>query len=287
MLLSAAPHSASYPDPVARRLCRPRLRFSTGEVLPELKLHYTTRNPDPRCGRRGAQCRAGPAWDHRARANFLTDGFAGTLFGPGQPLDATRYFIIFPDSIGNGQSSKPSDGCAPAFPLYLRRHAGVPVSAVEREARRESPAPGPRRVHGGMHAWLWGQTHRISWTRYCRWCAFPRRSPAAIACSGALVIDAIRNDPEWNGGNYTKPPRVSPPRSRWPLIVASSARQLQPTRRRSSGTGSLVGRLRCQNASRRTMPTIFLYAREASRSYDPAPVWTGIRALRIRHQFRG
>ena len=49
-------------------------------------------------------------------ANFLTDGFAGTLFGPGQPLDATRYFIIFPDSIGNGQSSKPSDGCARAFP---------------------------------------------------------------------------------------------------------------------------------------------------------------------------
>ena len=119
LLCSASSLAAGYPQPKEDNYIIRDFKFSTGEILPQLKLHYATIGT-PMLDTAGAPTNAVLLLHGTAgsSAGFLTDAFAGTLFGAGQPLDATRYFIIIPDSIGHGQSSKPSDGLHARFPAY-------------------------------------------------------------------------------------------------------------------------------------------------------------------------
>lgn len=177
-------------------------RFNDGQVLPELRMNVTT----------GGNPQGEPVLLlHGTTGNGLAFGqaptFGGELFGPGQALDATRYFIILPDAIGHGKSSKPSDGLKAAFPRYNYEDM---VRAVHRVLTEQM---GVRHVRlalgnsmGGMHVWLLAQ-------QYPGFAdiAVPMASQP-VAMSGRnwamrrLIVDSIRNDPAWQGGNYTQQP---------------------------------------------------------------------------------
>src|SRR6185503_18873396 len=112
ILVSVGAMAADYPAPKQGEWVAKDFKFHTGESLPALKLHYTTvgePSGQPVLVLHGSGGSAG---------NMLTPGFAGELFGPGQPLDATKYYVIIPDSVGHGKSSKPSDGPKTKFPKY-------------------------------------------------------------------------------------------------------------------------------------------------------------------------
>src|SRR6202008_4418945 len=112
MLVSVTAMAADYPAPKEGDWVAKDFKFHTGEVMPELKLHYTP------LGEPGAQPVLVLHGSGGSAASMLTPSFAGELFGPGQALDAAKYYIIIPDSIGHGKSSKPSDGMKTAFPTY-------------------------------------------------------------------------------------------------------------------------------------------------------------------------
>ena len=194
--------AADIPTPKTGTYVARDFRFHTGDVLPELRLHYTT------VGEPSGEpvlVLLGTAGSGTA---MLGQNFAGELFGPGQPLDARRYYIILPDAIGTGKSAKPSDGLRAKFPAYnyddmvlaqyrlLTEHLGVQhLRLVIGNSM------------GGMQTWIWAQ-------RYPGYmdAAVPMAS-LPVAMSGRnwmlrrLITDSIRNDPEWQGGNYTKQPR--------------------------------------------------------------------------------
>ncbi len=278
-LFGSPVHSASYPDPVAGDYVVHDFRFSTGEVLPELKLHYTTLGTPIRDA--GGVVRNAVLVLHGTTgrgANFLTEGFAGTLFGPGQPLDATRYFIILPDSIGNGQSSKPSDGLRARFPRY--NYDDMLVS----QYRLLNEKLGVNHLRlilgvsmGGMHAWLWGQRYPDFMDAILPMVCLPTQISGRNRMQRRLVIDAIRNDPEWNGGNYVKPPQGFATALKMALIAASSARQLQLDAPTLESTDRLLDGYVAKRLAENDAND-FLYAWEASRSYDPGPGLDRIRA---------
>lgn len=147
-------HAANYPVPQEGAWTVRDFKFHTGETLPELRMHYTT------VGTPGGEPVLILHGTNGTGANFLSANFAAELFGPGQPLDASRYFIILPDAIGSGKSSKPSDGLRTRFPKYnyddmvhayyrlLTEHLGVRhLRLVQGNSM------------GGMHVWLWAQKY--------------------------------------------------------------------------------------------------------------------------------
>ena len=141
-------------------------------------------------------------------AQFIRPEFAGELFGPGQPLDATKFFIVLPDGIGHGKSSKPSDGMHAKFPRYGYR------DMVEAEYRLLTEGLGVNHARlimgtsmGGMHTWLWGEIHPEFMDALMPLASLPTQISGRNRAWRRIVIDAIRNDPAWNGGDYkTQPP---------------------------------------------------------------------------------
>jgi len=178
-LISAVASAADYPAPKEGDWVARDFRFHTGEVISELRLHYrTVGNPsgEPALILHGTG---------GSGANFLTPAFAGELFGPGQPLDASKYFIILPDAIGTGKSAKPSDGLRTKFPKYNYD------DMVEVQYRLVTEGLRIRHLRlvlgnsmGGMHTWLWGENIPTSWTPWCPWRRSPRPWRAAIGCCG-------------------------------------------------------------------------------------------------------
>ena len=140
--------AAEYPAPKEGTWIARDFKFHTGEVMPELRLAYTTVGEptgEPVLVLHGTTGSA---------ASMLAPAFGGELFGAGQPLDASKYYIIIPDSIGHGKSSKPSDGLRAKFPeIQLRRHGGGTVSAAQGGAGRPPSPPGDRQLDG-RHARL-------------------------------------------------------------------------------------------------------------------------------------
>lgn len=247
-------------------------RFATGEVLPELRIHYRTLGKP----HRGASGKVDNAvlvlhGTTGSGAQFVADHFAGVLFGPGQLLDANRHFLVLPDGIGHGQSSKPSDGPRAKFPRYA--YADM-VEAQHRLLREGLGVDHLRLVMGtsmgGMHTWLWAETHPDFVDA-----AMPLASlPVAIAGRNRvirkMVSDAIRNDPTWEGGNYREPPRGLTEAIDVLLLMTSSPLAWQ----QQSPTAAAADRfLNEQREARRKQldANDMLYAFEASRDYDPAP----------------
>ena len=178
-------------------------RFHTGQVLPALNLHYTTLG-DP--SHEAVLVLHGTGG---AGANMLTPDFAGALFGPGQPLDASRYFIILPDAIGHGRSSKPSDGLRAAFPEYNY------VDMVEAQYRLVTEKLGLRHLRavignsmGGMHTWLWGVAHPGFMDALIPMASEPAEMSGRNWMMRRMLIETIRRDPEWKNGDYTVQPRA-------------------------------------------------------------------------------
>ena len=195
--------AADYPKPQEGDWIAKDFKFHNGEVMPELKLHYTTIG-DPK----------NPAvlmlhGSSGSGATLLTPGFAGELFGAGQPLDAEKYYIILPDGLGHGKSTKPSDGLKAKFPeLRLCRHGRCALPAADRGDGRQAPAPGDGQLDG-RHA-------RLAVGRECiptfmdalvPMASQPTPMSARNWMMRRLIIDSVKNDPDWNGGNYTTQPK--------------------------------------------------------------------------------
>jgi homoserine O-acetyltransferase len=262
--------AAAYPDPKPGEVEFRDFHFSGGEVLPALKLHYFTlgtpaRNADGQIvnavlllhgtGGKGT--------------GFLTQAFAGELFGTGQPLDATRWFIIVPDNIGHGGSSKPSDGLRAKFPQYGYR------DMVEAQYRLLAEGLGVEHLRliigtsmGCMHAWIWAGSHPQSMDALLPIACLPAPIAGRNRMERRLIVDAIRNDPEWHAGDYARQPQGLVTALRMIAISAGSTRQLYLLAPTVEASDRLLDRMvqqRMQNADANDL----LYAWDASRDYDP------------------
>lgn len=195
--------AADYPEPDQGDWVARDFRFHTGEVFPELKLHYRTIGAptgEPVLILHGT---AGSG------AGMLTKDFADELFAPGQPLDARRYYIILPDALGTGQSTRPSDGLQAKFPRYNYD------DMVLAQYRLVTEGLGVKHLRlvlgnsmGGMQAWIWGTRYPGVMDALVPMACLP------VAMSGRnwmlrrMLTQSIRNDPDWNDGNYTAQPRA-------------------------------------------------------------------------------
>src|SRR5688572_6859150 len=183
--------------------------FTSAETLPELRIHYRTLGT-PRQDAQGVMRNAVLIMHGTGGTGgqFTGRNFAGELFGPGQPLDDTRYYIILPDDIGHGGSSKPSNGLRARFPRY-----GY-VDMVEAEHRLVTD--GLRVNHlrlvmgtsmGGMHTWMWASQYPSFADAWMPLASLPTQISGRNRAWRRLIIDAIRNDADWNNGDYTTQPR--------------------------------------------------------------------------------
>ena len=183
-------------------------RFRSGETLPEVRIRYRTIGT-PRKDAQGRISNAvlilhGSSGD---AGQVLAPSFTGPLLAAGQPLDAATHYLIFPDNIGNGGSTKPSDGLRARFPKYGYK------DMVELQHRLVTQHLGIARLKliigismGGMHAWLWGATYPDAVQALIPIAAMPTAIQGRNLLWRIILTQAIRNDPEWNGGNYTRQP---------------------------------------------------------------------------------
>ena len=182
--------------------------FASGETLPELRIHYRTLGT-PRRGEDGKVDNAVLILHGTtgSGANFLRPEFAGELFGEGQPLDARRFFLILPDGIGHGGSSKPSDGLHARFPRYGYRDM---IEAQHRLLTEGLKVDHLRLVigtsMGGMHTWLWGEMHPEFVDALMPLASLPAQISGRNRAWRRVIIDAIRNDPAWANGEYREQP---------------------------------------------------------------------------------
>jgi homoserine O-acetyltransferase/O-succinyltransferase len=247
-------------------------RFHTGEVMPELKLHYVTLGAptgEPVLVLHGSS---------GSGQTMLGKNFAGELFGPGQALDTAKYFIIVPDAIGSGKSSRPSNGLGPRFPHYnyddqvaaqyrlLTEHLGI---------RHLKLVIG--QSMGGMLGWIWGETY----PDYMSVLVPLGSQPTAMAGRNwmlrRMMIEMIRSDPAYNNGNYTQqPPSFKLAAAFFSMATGGGTRALQhaaPTRAQADKIvdAKLAERF---NADAND----YIYSYDASRDYDPAPGLEKIKA---------
>jgi len=202
-LLAASAWAADYPAPKQGDWIARDFKFHTGETMPELRLHYTT------IGEPSGQPVLVLHGSGGSAASMLTPTFAGELFGPGQPLDAAKYYIIIPDGIGHGKSSKPSDGMKTAFPKYDY------ADMVDAQYRLVHDGLGIRHLRlvignsmGGMHSWIWGVKYPQFMDVLVPMASQPTEMAARNWILRRMMIETIRNDPDYQGGNYTAPPRM-------------------------------------------------------------------------------
>jgi len=203
VLIALPAFAADHPTPKEGSWVVRDFRFHTGETLPELRLHYTTL---------GAPTGEPVVVLHGTTGSgtgMLSPAFGGELFGPGQALDASRYYVILPDAIGTGKSSKPSDGLRAKFPKYNYD------DMVAAQYRLVTEHLGVKRLRlvignsmGGMHVWMWAQKYPAFMDVAVPMASLPTEMSGRNWMMRRLIIDSIRNDPEWMNGNYTKQPRA-------------------------------------------------------------------------------
>jgi homoserine O-acetyltransferase len=280
LLMFAGPAlAAGYPEPSSGDFIMRDFRFKSGEVLPELKVHYRTIGTP----RRDASGRVRNAvlilhGTGGSGESFLTDHFAGVLFGPGQVLDAARYFIILPDGIGHGKSSKPSDGLHARFPHYTYDDM---VDAQYRLLTEKLGVDHLRLVlgtsMGGMHTWLWGERHHDFMDALMPLACLPVEIAGRNRMQRRMIMDSIRNDPGWNNGEYTAQPKGLVNAVHIEIIMSGSPLRLQKEAPTRAAADKLLEELVNARASRIDANDV-LYHWDASREYNPAPDLEKIKA---------
>jgi homoserine O-acetyltransferase len=276
MLISYTSASgASYPAPIEGDHVIRDFQFTSGEVMPELRMHYYTLGT-PERDSRGVVRNAvlilhGTGGDGGHFVGNASELFAAELFGAGQPLDASRYFIVIPDNIGHGKSSKPSDGLHAKFPHYGYR------DMIEAQRRLLVDGLGVDHLRlvmgtsmGGMHSWLWGQLHPRFMDGLMPLASLPSQISGRNRMWRRTCIDAIRLDPSWRGGNYEQQPNGLRTALQVLYLMGSNAvlrQQAAPTlaeadRVFDEAVAASLARYDANDLA---------YALEASRDYDPAP----------------
>jgi homoserine O-acetyltransferase len=276
--------AADYPAPVEGDVTLRDFHFTSGQSLPEVRIHYRTLGA-PKRDEQGVVRNAvlilhgtGGEGGSLVRKGGAGDLFAAELFGAGQPLDATRYFIILPDNLGHGRSTKPSDGLHGRFPRYGYHDLVLAQYRLVTEGLKVNHL---RLVMGqsmgGMHTWLWGETYPDFMDALMPLASLPGPISGRNRMWRRAVIDAIRTDPEWKGGEYTSQPRGLRFAAQLLFLMSSSPLQRQksaPTLQKADevfekGVSDLLARLDAND---------LLYAVESSFDYDPGPDLERIRA---------
>ena len=270
---------ADYPAPTEGDYTIRDFPFASGEILPELRLHYRTLGKLEK----NAQGKTTNAilimhGTTGSGAQFIRSEFAGELFGKDQPLDATKFFIVLPDGIGHGKSSKPSDGMHARFPHY-----GY-LDMVEAQYRLLTEGLGVNHARlvmgtsmGGMHTWLWGELHPDFMDALMPLASLPTQISGRNRAWRRIVIDAIRNDPAWDAGDYkTQPPSLrTAAEILWFMSSNPVLRQKDaPT---LAKTDEVLDKF-IEQILKVDDANDVLYALEASRDYDPGPNLEKIRA---------
>src|SRR5438045_2754662 len=267
--------AADYPAPTEGDYTIRDFKFTSGETLPELKIHYRTLGKIDK----DAQGKVTNAvlimhGTTGSGAQFIRPEFAGELFGKEQPLDAARFFIVLPDAIGHGKSSKPSDGMYAKFPRY-----GY-VDMVKAQYRLLTDGLGVDHARlvtgtsmGGMHTWLWGEAHPDFMDALMPLASLPTQISGRNRGWRRMIIDAIRNDPAWNGGEYPagagQPPSLrTAAEMLW--VMSSNPVLRQKDAPSLAKTDELLDKFVDQTVKTDDANDV-LYAVEASRDYDPGP----------------
>jgi homoserine O-acetyltransferase len=273
LLTVATPARAqsSYPPPVEGDFVAKNFTFASGQTLPEVKIHYRTigtlKKDADGVARNAVLILHGTGGTGRG---FLTASYAGRLFGKGQVLDAERYFIVLPDNLGHGQSSKPSDGMRMAFPKY----GYTDMVKVQHQLLSEGLGVNHLRLvmgtsMGAMHTWMWGYMY----PQFADGLVPLASNPVEIAGRNRvwrkLLVDAIVNDPTWNNGNYTEPPRGMASAMGFLLMATSVPLQWQkqfPTRAAADKwlDDQIASRIKTTDAND------MIYYFRASEDYDPS-----------------
>ena len=263
-LTAMSAHAADYPTPQQGDWIAHDFRFHTGEVFHQLKLHYTTVG-DPH-----GQPVLIIHGTGGSGASMLTPAFAGELFGPGQPLDATKYFIILPDTIGAGGSSKPSDGLRTKFPHYDYS------DMVQAEYRLVTEGLGIHHLRlvmgnsmGGMQTWMWGEAYPDFMDALVPMASLPTPMASRNWMMRRLMVETIQHDPEYHNGNY----KVQPPLMRYIVTMFSVATSgtlgWQSRTGTHAKTDALVDELLAAPPPKDANDFIYQWA--SSADYDPSP----------------
>ena len=271
--------AADYPPPRSGEYMLHNFRFQSGQTLPELRMHYYTLGA-PRQDEKGVVTNAvlilhGTTGNG---SNFLRAEFAGVLFGAGQLLDATRYFLILPDNIGHGQSSKPSDGLHARFPRYGYRD----MIAAQHELLTEGLQVNHLRLvmgtsMGGMHTWLWGETYPDFMDALLPLASLPTQISGRNRVWRRIIIDSIRTDPEWKNGEYQTQPRGLRLAAEMLFFMGNNPVQRQKQAPTLAQADKLLDAYVADAIETHDANDV-LYALEASFDYDPAPALEKIQA---------
>lgn len=250
----------------------PRHTFGSGEVLDGVRIHYTTLGR-PRRDAAGTVRNAvlilhGTGGTGRG---FLSATYGGELFGPGKLLDTASYYVILPDNIGHGGSSKPSDGLHMRFPHY----GYADMVALQYRLLTEHLGVNHLRLimgtsMGCMHAWVWGYTYPAFADGLAPMACVPAQIAGRNRMMRTMIMDYIRNDPEWKGGEYTAPP-PGLRASLGMLYMMSSAPMVQHRQAPTRDAADSTIRRYVESRFRTTDANDMLYYFDASRDYDPSP----------------
>jgi len=255
----------SFPSTKTGEYVAKDFKFHTGETLSAVKLAYTTLGEPSGIPVLILHGTTGSG------TGLLSPAFGGELFGPGQPLDATKYYVILPDAIGHGKSSKPSDGLRAKFPRYNYD------DMVLAQYRLVTEGLGVKHLRlvlgnsmGGMHVWIWGVSYPGFMDALVPMAAQPTEMSSRNWMMRRLIIDTIRNDPDWKGGDYTDQPKSFKVANVFYGIATNGGtlayQKMAPTR--EAADKLLDGRL---NAAFTADANNFLYQWDSSRDYNPAP----------------
>ncbi len=279
LLLAAAACGADYPAPVEGDFIAKDFRFGSGETLPELRIHYRTLGK-PQQDSKGIVRNAVLSGHGTGGSGvqFIREQFAGELFGAGQPLDASKYFIVMSDGIGHGKSSKPSDGLRAKFPRYGYNDM---VDAQYRLLTEGLKVNHLRLVMGtsmgGMHTWVWGERYPDFMDALLPLASLPTQISGRNRVWRKTVIDAIRNDPAWQGGNYTTQPPSLRTAASLIFFMGSNHVLRQETMQTLAQSDQVLDEY-LANAVKNQDANDLLYQVSASQDYDPGPGLEKIRA---------
>ncbi len=269
----ATTRHTNYPTPLEGDFTVRDFKFRSGETLPELKLHYRTIGT-PTKNAAGVVNNAVLIMHGTGGtgAQFLSPQFANVLFGPGQPLDATKYFIILPDAIGHGGSSRPSDGLRTKFPHYtyddmvLAQYLLITEKLGVNHLRLVMGTS-----MGGMHTWVWGETYPDFMDALMPLASAPVEIAGRNRIMRRMIMEAIRNDPAWNNGDYKTQPLQGLTAAQNILLLMGSA--ALPWHQQGA-TRDIADKFyddRVKAGVARTDANNMLYYFDSSREYNPAP----------------
>jgi homoserine O-acetyltransferase len=270
---SQGTRQANYPAPVEGDYTVKDFHFRSGETLPELRLHYRTIGTAVKDSsgvtRNAVLIMHGTGG---AGTQFLGQQFAGVLFGPGQLLDATRYFIILPDAIGHGGSSKPSEALHAKFPHYTYDD----MVAADYKLITEKLGVNHLRLvmgtsMGGMHTWVWGETYPDFMDALMPLASAPVEIAGRNRIMRQMIMSSIRNDPAWDNGEYKTEPVQGLRAAENVLLLMGSAPLPWHTQAPTRDAADKFYEDRVKSAVARADANDMIYQFDSSREYNPAP----------------